>query len=257
MCIMMVVYRMVEDFPVIIGANRDEFYDRDSHEPACLNATPNIWGGRDARAGGTWMGVNEYGLVVGLTNRRLHDAPQPSDSRRSRGLLCLDALRHCRASDVAALLASEPPDYYNPFNLLVFDATVALWIAYDGKPSMRLLAPGVHVLANTNLNDMDTGRVRRAHRLMQMNASRTLPPVLHHLKRACGDHEPGMRERDRVCIHRSDARYGTVSSTVLAISPQRQKSVYHYASGHPCHVRYRDYSSYLMSSCQPRWRQPC
>ena len=256
MCIMMVMYRMVQGFPIVLGANRDEFYERCSHRPDCLSQTPAIWGGRDAQAGGTWLGVNEYGLVVGLTNRRLHEAYEPVADRRSRGLLCLDALRQRRASNVAELLASEPPDRYNAFNLLVFDSTTALWIAYDGKPEVCLLEPGMHILANKNLNDMETLRVRRAQHLLDAAGQVQLEDVLPCLARVCGDHEPGVQEREHLCLHRSDEMYGTVSSTILAISPQRHKSIYYYASGHPCRTAYQDYSAYLISPQKPSWTLP-
>ena len=93
MCILMVIHRLLPDYPIIVAANRDETYDRPTQGPALLCDAPRIWGGRDERAGGTWMGVNEHGVVVGLTNRRL-DAEQEADpERRSRGMVCLEALQ--------------------------------------------------------------------------------------------------------------------------------------------------------------------
>src|SRR6266536_3537682 len=62
---------MFENYPLIIAANRDEHYDRPSAPPALLNTQPKIIAGRDLRAGGTWLGVNETGLIAGILNRRL------------------------------------------------------------------------------------------------------------------------------------------------------------------------------------------
>ena len=58
---------------MVVVANRDEYYDRLTQGPHQLAHTPAIWGGRDTRAGGTWLGVNTHGLVIGLTNRRIRE----------------------------------------------------------------------------------------------------------------------------------------------------------------------------------------
>ena len=83
---------MVDRYPVIIAANRDEHYDRPSAPPALWSTRPKILAGKDLLAGGTWLGVNEHGLLVGILNRRSNSEPDPLTQTRSRGLLCLDLL---------------------------------------------------------------------------------------------------------------------------------------------------------------------
>ncbi|MGN6731985.1 MAG: NRDE family protein, partial [Candidatus Binatia bacterium] len=58
-CTLAVYFHAVDDFPLIIAANRDEHYDRPSVPPSLLQTTPKIISGRDLRAGGTWLGFNE------------------------------------------------------------------------------------------------------------------------------------------------------------------------------------------------------
>ena len=90
---------MFEDFPLIVAANRDEHYDRPSAAPSLIETTPKIIAGRDLRAGGTWLGVNSAGLMVGVLNRHL-DGNSPVADARSRGLLCMELLR-CMSSAAA------------------------------------------------------------------------------------------------------------------------------------------------------------
>jgi uncharacterized protein with NRDE domain len=245
MCLLMVIHKGVPEYPMVVVANRDEFYDRPTQGPHQLAHTPAIWGGQDTRAGGTWLGVNAHGLVIGLTNRRMREEQENDPQRRSRGLLCLEAL-HCRtAAEAADLLLSEPPERYNPFNLLMMDHQALLWAAYEGTASLHRLEPGLHILANGNINDFETVRIRRARRLLQHAPSTAWQSCLPLLQQVCRDHESGVQDRETICMHRDHERYGTVSSTILALTPTLADSVYHYAAGQPCIVPYKDYSSLL------------
>ncbi len=58
MCILMVIHQGIPGYPIVVAANRDEYYDRPTQGPCQLASTPAVWGGRDARAGGTWLGIN-------------------------------------------------------------------------------------------------------------------------------------------------------------------------------------------------------
>src|SRR6266446_6628201 len=154
MCILMVIYKGIPSYPIVVAANRDEYYDRPTQGPHQLAHTPVVWGGRDTRAGGTWLGVNAHGLVIGLTNRRIREEQENDPQRRSRGLLCLEALQCRTATEAADFLASEPAERYNPFNLLMLDQHEILWAAYEGKSHLQCLEPGLHILTNGNINDL-------------------------------------------------------------------------------------------------------
>jgi hypothetical protein len=250
MCIMTVMYRTVPNYPIVIAANRDEYYSRSALSPRVLQRHPTIWGGRDRQAHGSWLGINAYGLVVGLTNRRLSEEQVNDDHRRSRGLLCLEALHQHGPVEVATWLAREPPDRYNPFNLLVMNIESALWIAYDGQPKMCWLEPGMHILANRNLNDVQSLRVQRARKLIEPFQHGPLDELIPHLKHTCRDHQDDVTGRDALCMHRDDTQYGTVSSSILAITSGLKCSRYLYANGHPCATIYQDYS-FLFTSNTP------
>ena len=245
MCILMVIHKGVPGYPIVVAANRDEYYDRPTQGPHRLAHTPAVWGGRDAHAGGTWLGVNAHGLVIGLTNRRVREDQENDPQRRSRGLLCLEALQSHTAAEAADFLASEPPERYNPFNLLMIDQHELLWSAYEGTSCLHRLEPGLHILANGNINDFETVRIRRARRLLQHETYTEWRRCLPLLEGVCRDHESGVKDRETICMHRDHERYGTVSSTILALTPDVAGSVYHYAAGHPCTILYKNHSALL------------
>jgi uncharacterized protein with NRDE domain len=241
MCILMVVYKLVKDFPIILAANRDEYLDRPTQGPCLLTQVPQVWGGRDERGGGTWLGINAYGLVVGLTNRRRSDGSANDPTRRSRGLLCLAALQCRSPAEVVDILTREPVERYNPFNLLIVDQEEAVWIAYEDIPKMHRIESGLHILANGDVNDFETVRIRRARHLLLHNVDTKLHTLLPYLEQVCKDHESGGEEQENICMHRPTENYGTVSSTILALSSDLGSSVYRYADGHPCTTPYTEY----------------
>ena len=91
--------------PLLLIANRDEFYARPTAEPRVIAHDPWVVAGQDLSAGGTWLGTNEYGMVVGILNRRNPAGPDPR--RRSRGLLCLEALQLKGPDEVVARIEDE------------------------------------------------------------------------------------------------------------------------------------------------------
>ena len=80
MCTLAIYFRVFPDYPVVVAANRDEYLDRAALPPTSLGERPRIIGGKDLRAIGTWLGINEHGLVAGLLNRRISET-EPNDGK--------------------------------------------------------------------------------------------------------------------------------------------------------------------------------
>ncbi len=154
-CLLVVAWQSVEHWPLVVGANRDEWLDRPATAVTVLRESgPRILGGRDERAGGTWLAVNEHGVVCGLTNRPVAGGPDPT--RRSRGRLPLVAAETRTAEEAAeALTAEVASGSYNPAWLLVGDRRSLHHLAVhpDGPAEVERLAPGLHVLENAALGD--------------------------------------------------------------------------------------------------------
>ena len=55
MCIVALAWHVLENTPVCIISNRDEFYNRPSEKLFSWHKSP-IFAGQDLQSGGTWMG---------------------------------------------------------------------------------------------------------------------------------------------------------------------------------------------------------
>ena len=137
-CLLVVASHVVAGEPLIVGANRDEVLERPSTAVTVLDeGPPRVLGGRDELSGGTWLAINEYGVCAGLTNQPLGDAKDPS--KRSRGELPLELVRHTTAADaVDALLSAFRPADYNGSWLLVGDRDVTLLRRLHGLAQRRV-----------------------------------------------------------------------------------------------------------------------
>src|SRR5436309_15463583 len=110
--------RRLDKCPLIVAANRDEHYDRASAAPGLYGSNPAIFAGKDLLAGGTWLGVNEYGLLVGILNRRLTSEQAVPTNTRSRGLFCLDLLALQSAADAREFVRVHQANY-QPFTVVL------------------------------------------------------------------------------------------------------------------------------------------
>lgn len=91
MCVLALLVDQFEGVPLLVAANRDESYARKALPPRVLE--PGIVGGQDVQSGGTWLGINNLGVFVGVTNR---ESPASTPESLSRGVLTLETLR-CRS----------------------------------------------------------------------------------------------------------------------------------------------------------------
>lgn len=249
MCLLATVYRQSLECPLLVAANREEFRSRPSEPPKLHSRSgekPAWIGGTDLRAGGTWLALNEHGLLAAITNRR---TAEHSDDARSRGLLCRD-LAACRTADEALdeamrQLQAQP---YNGFNLLLLTRRQAFSLEAGEAIESNELKPGVHILTNGALNDPHDKRLWRVRReLDELLSHESLPRTwAAHGKRICS--LPAEGSLPAVCFDGGD--YGTVSSTVVAVTDPTTESEYHFAAGPPCTTEYTDYSSLASSLLQ-------
>lgn len=87
MCVIYLAYGQLVDTPLVLLANRDEFYDRPTLPAASWEDHPHVFGGRDLAAGGTWLAVSNSGRIAAVTNYR---DPGGQLGTRSRGKLVSD-----------------------------------------------------------------------------------------------------------------------------------------------------------------------
>lgn len=239
MCVLIVGFRVYADWPLVVAANRDEFFARPSAPPRRLDSSPRIFGGLDLRGGGTWLGVNELGVVSAVTNRYLGCSYAQVKRRTSRGQLCLRALRAGTAHAAARVAwRNAVRAAYSPFNLVVADIHAAFHLtqAEARRPSRRPLEPGWHVVANGRLDDARDPRVGRAISLLPAAAPGNEASLVGALARICRDHGDGAgRKKEGLCRHGDG--YGTRSSTIILVQAGGRIH-YAHADGPPCTTRH-------------------
>jgi len=134
--------------PLLLIANRDEFYARPA-EPLHHWPDAPILAGRDVQAGGTWLGVGPGGRLAALTNYR-SAVPARADTP-SRGELVAGFLQSPLSAQ-AYLQALQPEaSAYNPFNLLVFDGKTLLGLESRGARIVTL-PPGIGAVSNADFH---------------------------------------------------------------------------------------------------------
>jgi uncharacterized protein with NRDE domain len=239
MCTLIALHRCVVGAPLVIAANRDEFFERPAEGLALRESVGGrIVAPRDVRAGGTWLGVNLHGVFAALTNRR---SAEPDPSRRSRGLLVMDALRARSAAEAAGALEALPTGAYNPFNLLVADAASAHVVSYEAEPLRIDLEPGAHVVGNVHPLDRGSEKLERLRRRVERAADAPGDSLLDALAEVCRDHR-GDAALDAACIHAG--AYGTRSSTLLRLGSADGGEI-RFADGAPCETPYLDFTALL------------
>jgi hypothetical protein len=249
-CLIALLHRAIDAAPVLVAANREERYDRPSDPPAARPGPPRVMCGLDREAGGTWLGVSEAGVLVAVTNRP--EPPRP-DGARSRGLLCRELL--AAADAVAAAdraVTTVRSGRYAGVNVVCADRATAVVVHGAGRPAAVPLGPGLHLLANGDVNRDDDGRIDAARRLFGRASTTTVEGFLDVGATVCG--WTG-RSDPAVPIVLRGAAGGTVSSDLVAVTADPARSVWRHAEGPPDRTPYSDLSPDLRAILRP-WQNP-
>jgi uncharacterized protein with NRDE domain len=243
MCLLALFFRMVSDAAVVVGANREELYARGGEPPRLLEGPVLAVAGVDPMAGGSWLGVNAYGVLVAVTNRPKSDPPaQP----RSRGLLVRELLNSPNAAVALSLAVSElGRNPYAGCNLLVADGSRAEVIHAGDWLRIRPLPPGLHVLTSHDVNDASDCRLGHALWWLGQRNYDNAQQCLDALKELCA--QPG-NGGPPMCLHGDKG--GTVSSSLIALRSSLAQSSYVHAQGSPDRTPYDDYS-HLLHALKP------
>lgn len=248
MCTLALYFKVFAEFPLVVAANRDEHYDRPSAAPALVAAAPAVLAGQDLRAGGTWLGINEHGVLAAVLNRRDGLEPRPQDEYRSRGLLCLDALKSRCVPEVVELLANTSARAYRPFTLVFADGQNAC-VAYNSDRSIEPLEleTGLYIFSNSFEAGLASPKASRVHasfsKLCRKPGKEAAPSDLaDQLAVLLADHslaDGSTDVRDAICVHGNGS--GTVSASVVLFSSAERRFRTFYCPGKPCQGKFREY----------------
>ncbi len=151
MCLISFAYKVHPEYPLILIANRDEFYNRPAREARFWEEEgyPEILAGKDLSAGGTWMGVDKSGRWSALTNYR--DLSRLKKDPPSRGDLALNFLKQDISGRVYLNKVRDNAQEFNDFNLLISDSHELLHYS-NVTDRITVLQPGIHGLSNALMN---------------------------------------------------------------------------------------------------------
>lgn len=236
MCTLAILRNVFLGRPIVVAANRDERFDRAAAPPSLTGDEVRVLAPKDLVAGGTWIGVNDRGILAAITDR----ASVPTvRGLRSRGELVRDALSAPTIDHALAAVMNRDPGEYNGFHLAIVGRDAAYVVTGNGiggtdvdghdiEPAFRLgpLPNGINILTDTGCGPggsranaiLGTIRKYRLDRTPPRPSSigallelhdREMPPEGYYGRRQTG-----------TCLHPTNASpdYGTVSSAIIRLN---------------------------------------
>lgn len=233
MCLLVFAWNVHPRYRLIFAGNRDEFHDRPAAPLAWWDDQPEILGGRDLEARGTWLAVSRRGRFGVVTNYR--DLQRPEPGAPSRGLLITRFLAGETGSVQFIDQLAPEASRFGGFNLLLADDHAMAYASNRAPEFARELAPGVYGLSNHLLDTpwpkLSLTRQRFEHALtvdepqleglFEMLNDRA--PVADHLLPSTGVSQEWERLLSSPFI--VNERYGTRCSTVVRIDHRRHVEI--------------------------------
>ena len=232
MCLIFVALKRHPEYPLIVAANRDEFFERPTQ--ALHRWDSGVFAGKDLTAGGTWMGFTKTGRFAALTNYR--DPNNSVNNPISRGQLVADFLQSENQAEDYLKAVECNRDRYEGFNLLVGNTENLWYFSNKSEPdsfkqNAAPLAAGIYGLSN-HLLDTPWPKVSQGKQafeetvVRQRQTTETLVEnlfnVMNHREQANDELLPNTGvglEMERYLSPRfittPFGRYGTRCSTVL------------------------------------------
>jgi len=243
MCLLTLAIDQSRRFPLVVAANRDEFFNRPTARLAWWSpgpGLPDILGGRDLQAGGTWLGLTAKGRMAMLTNVRAPSASQDPGAP-SRG----EIVQRWLAGDANAdrFWMRTALSGYNGFNLIAADFQHgACFYATNKSPHPVRLERGLYGVSNGAL-DSPWPKVQFLKEAMRgaIDASETVDALATRLFEALGDRTPAADDElpntgvstewekalSSVFIRTPDQAYGTRCSTLIITERINKRLVTH------------------------------
>ena len=226
MCLILFALGQSEDFPLIVLANRDEFYARPTRAAHWWHDHPGVFGGRDLQAYGAWMGVNRQGRFAAVTNVREPD--KKPVGKLSRGGLPRAFLTGTAAPADFLAAIEKQADEYAGFNLLVGDSS-ELWFYSNRQTGIRKIEPGIYGVSNGRFDQawpkVSSGKLALKQALEKHIEDDALIGIMSNEQRAADELLPSTGvplEKERLLSSRfiKSADYGTRASSVVKYSSE-------------------------------------
>lgn len=211
MCTLIVINHFHKEFPLILAANRDEYFYKKSSPVQILSNNPLIIGGKDDVKGGTWLAVNDKSIFAGVTNQG-NNNKKP----KSRGNLVLDVLKLSSIEEIIDFLNHINVSFYNDFNL-VFGNTKKVYIAHSyllNSIVIRELPHGVHTIYNDMHVYNKSIKSEYIHSILNKKAQNTSWLNFYKLLKST------LNNKDHGLLVKKKNDFCTLSSSILAFSEE-------------------------------------
>lgn len=240
MSLLAVVYHLVPESPILIACNHDDMTDAVWPVPAIHSGKPRVLASVDGVTGGTFLGVNQNGMMVAALPRR---KSQSTVGAESRNVLVRQLLRSMSARSAMETAMNElSDDQYEGANFVIVDADSG-WVVHGGDHLEYVaLEHGLSLVGHNDLNDASDDRLQMANRLLTLQ---NLDSPIKFLAVASKVFARGPSVPGRPSIVIKDEGYGTVCSTLIALGKKPRDAIYQHSSGSPDVARYEDYSPML------------
>ena len=232
MCLILLAHRFHPDYPLIVAANRDEYYNRPTEKARFWKDHQYLLAGQDIKYGGTWMGMTTLGRFAAVTNFR--DRTEFREHPLSRGLMVRDFLTSHEPPETFLRGILHRQDKYNGFNLLLGDLTGLFYYSNRGS-ELKPLQPGIYGLSNHLLDTPWPKVVRSRSRFLEV-LKRSVSPLSDSLFEILSDRtladdgelpDTGFGTQWEKMLSSPfivSPDYGTRTSTVLMIRKDRHVS---------------------------------
>lgn len=209
MCLILTSWQSHPEYPLVVLANRDEFYERATDPMHWWDDHPHILAGRDRAdvkgQSGTWMGISKTGRFAAITNVRAPSEKNPD--AQTRGEITAKFLKSADNPETFIDMHGHTFNRYNGFNLLATDLSdkdpVLAWLSnrvlmgksFRPRKVMhpQKLNPGIYGLSNGMLDTpwpkvqhrvgafaqllaMDTGEFKRSEHYLRAMEDMTQAP---------------------------------------------------------------------------------
>ena len=242
MCTFIMLYKLLQDYPVVALHNR--YLGLDTKEEPPRSWGDGVYAPYDVGSKGTWIGINRDDLLMGITNQETQIIDKPG---RSRGLLAVDVLRECASSSEARgyLTDESIRNQYRTGNFVVADADNAYHVLWDAITITREIKSGPYALgvimrypgleitvrAKEVWHSSESRRLR-TYRLLSEFKPSDVDDAISKLMDVSGDHEYG-KTTESICWH-SD-KFRQTSSTIMAPGAHPRAL---YCAGNHCENEY-------------------
>jgi len=255
MCTLILFYKLFGDAPIVSLHNRYAKGDAQEYPPRVTRDRYKVYGPLDVASMGTWVGFNERGLYVAVTDQHSGDLEAV---KRSRGKLISYLLgSFSTAEDATTFLKEEIKRGYRKGNFVILDENRGFHLLYDVDVTTRELERGIHMFTNLTpwpgmemslrvkeIFERAETRKNRGLKLAEEMDTKDLDRGLRGLQGIAADHGENVGRRS-ICYHDETGEWRMTSSTIVAVGRNLKDSRILYCRGNPCEGEFLDYSHLL------------